>query len=71
MAAMNETKAQELIAELEKHQHEQIRCLKILFGLASENEVEKRPEVMEEVKGMHAYTAWLPDCHSTPPFGPS
>lgn len=53
--AMDKPKAQELIAQLQKHQQDQIQCLQALFGLASEGKnEEKGPGNMEEVEGRHA-----------------
>lgn len=56
MPATKRAKAQELISQLEQHQHGQIQCLQALLDFAEGG------EVMEEVKGMHAYMAGLPDC---------
>lgn len=42
---MDKAKAQELIAEFERHQQEQIRCLQALIGLASENVAKEEPSV--------------------------
>ena len=71
MPTMNKDKAQELIAQLERHQQGQIRCLQALFGLASGDEASVSAEVLEEVKGMYAYIAGSSECWATSPYVPS
>ncbi len=56
MPATKRAKAQELISQFEQHQHGQIQCLQALLDFAEGG------EVVEEVKGMHAYIAGLPVC---------
>ncbi|KAL8727999.1 MAG: hypothetical protein Q9166_005670 [cf. Caloplaca sp. 2 TL-2023] len=47
---MNKVKAQELIAQLERHQQEQIQFLQALLGLAPKDEAQEQTEVIEKVK---------------------
>ncbi|KAL8803609.1 MAG: hypothetical protein Q9200_006147 [Gallowayella weberi] len=47
---MDKVKAQELIAQLERHQQQQIECLQALFGLASEGDTQEVVDTVKDVK---------------------
>lgn len=50
---MDQVKAQELIAQLERHHQEQIQCLQALFGLAPEDTAQENIKVLESAEGMY------------------
>ncbi|KAL8806737.1 MAG: hypothetical protein Q9182_001135 [Xanthomendoza sp. 2 TL-2023] len=50
MPTMDKVKAQQLIAQLERHQQQQIQCLQTLFGLASKDDTQEVVHVVKDAE---------------------
>lgn len=56
---MDKAKAQELVAKLERHQYEQIQCLRALCGLVHYGESMGKIGVPDEVQGLYTWSMLL------------